>query len=400
MSYRVAGIVGNTKGRDHIPWRIFNGGPRTRGLYSNFLANPIGAGYVTGSFDNAEIFPQQFDLAHIMMMTLRVKSWKLNGTVSYNLFSPFTASAPTLTCTFTDYPVKWRKKVPYPFDTTGAEPTKEWEMIDGPPRSVHELGTSGEVIPPVYDPAGQNDGGGPVPDTLYSENGILGALPPGSTRSPSGEASTSPTPQSYMQAGQGFQHGISESGAGASALFSISSAGTVTLGATGYSSSVGIACDLLSWEPPPIALGEYPQDQVLFDTTSKKFSPSIYLSLGLAPYFTDGGGHFANLVEFSTLAQNAGIPSGTVWTPTPNRVEHYPDTSIGTFAILDAPTMPVYINRHVAFDLAGVPVAVAASSGFTSSLLLTASEYWPYQNSLGLPVYDTATGAQLVDPFS
>jgi hypothetical protein len=32
--------------------------------------------------------------------------------------------------------------------------------------------------------------------------------------------------------------------------------------------------------------------------------------------------------------------------------------------------------------------------------LLTAAEYWPYANSLGLPVYDTATGAQLVDPFS
>jgi hypothetical protein len=39
-------------------------------------------------------------------------------------------------------------------------------------------------------------------------------------------------------------------------------------------------------------------------------------------------------------------------------------------------------------------------SNITSTLSLAPLEYWPYANSNGDPVYNTSTGAQLVDPFS
>lgn len=39
-------------------------------------------------------------------------------------------------------------------------------------------------------------------------------------------------------------------------------------------------------------------------------------------------------------------------------------------------------------------------SGTAVSMTLTATEFWPYKNSAGDPIYNSLTGAQLVDPFS
>lgn len=46
------------------------------------------------------------------------------------------------------------------------------------------------------------------------------------------------------------------------------------------------------------------------------------------------------------------------------------------------------------------PTAPATTDSTACDLTMTAYKFFPYKNSLGQPVYDEDTGAQLVDPFS
>lgn len=39
-------------------------------------------------------------------------------------------------------------------------------------------------------------------------------------------------------------------------------------------------------------------------------------------------------------------------------------------------------------------------TGTVSDITITATRWWPYRNSLGQPVYDESTGAQIADPFA
>jgi hypothetical protein len=43
---------------------------------------------------------------------------------------------------------------------------------------------------------------------------------------------------------------------------------------------------------------------------------------------------------------------------------------------------------------------MSTNAGIPANYVLTPIEFWPYANSLGQPVYDTITGAQINDPFA
>ncbi len=56
--------------------------------------------------------------------------------------------------------------------------------------------------------------------------------------------------------------------------------------------------------------------------------------------------------------------------------------------VIDGVSIPMY---H--------PDAIGASL-FSANLTLTPTEFWAFKNRLGQPIYDTATGAQINDPFA
>ena len=72
----------------------------------------------------------------------------------------------------------------------------------------------------------------------------------------------------------------------------------------------------------------------------------------------------------------------------------------GTFTVIShiAPdfVVPLQLGWHLVFEGIGSTSSGSGSGAFT----LEATEFWPYQNSLGQPVYDVTTGAQINDPFA
>lgn len=60
--------------------------------------------------------------------------------------------------------------------------------------------------------------------------------------------------------------------------------------------------------------------------------------------------------------------------------------------------VPLFVT--VKMDASGTEPGTMTSSSGGCDFTLTAKEFFPYKNSAGDPVYDTATGAQINDPFS
>lgn len=75
------------------------------------------------------------------------------------------------------------------------------------------------------------------------------------------------------------------------------------------------------------------------------------------------------------------------------------DGDAGSFTLADSAGAPGFT---CGLGISGVhtPNSINEGIGGVGDLTMTATRWWPYKNSAGLPVYDEATGAQLRDPFS
>lgn len=71
----------------------------------------------------------------------------------------------------------------------------------------------------------------------------------------------------------------------------------------------------------------------------------------------------------------------------------------GTLTVKSLVASDFVIPMQVSSRLNGMDPASTSTGSATCALTLEAVEFWPYADSQGLPVYDTATGAQLRNPF-
>lgn len=109
----------------------------------------------------------------------------------------------------------------------------------------------------------------------------------------------------------------------------------------------------------------------------------VFDSGGFYPYFSGGGGTAilsSGSLNFSIQSSDA---NGTI------TVDFQDNT--------DDLILPVNVTGDVNFGAGWIQDSFTVT---TCDLTLEAIEFWPYENSLHLPVWNTSTGAQLVDPFS
>lgn len=65
--------------------------------------------------------------------------------------------------------------------------------------------------------------------------------------------------------------------------------------------------------------------------------------------------------------------------------------------------VPLWLSGYYQGNGVASPNNIDTSFSFvptSQEFVIEAKEFWPFQNSLGLPVYDTATGLQINDPFA
>jgi hypothetical protein len=113
------------------------------------------------------------------------------------------------------------------------------------------------------------------------------------------------------------------------------------------------------------------QEGYVFKTDTKRFDPAA----NLQGHINDGGNHgYQFYPHYPDLNYTGTAPHG-----------------LGTLHILGSTIELQWIQT-------GFNNVVPGS--VTLDFTLTPTSYWAYENSQGQPVYDTASGAQLVDPFS
>jgi hypothetical protein len=109
-----------------------------------------------------------------------------------------------------------------------------------------------------------------------------------------------------------------------------------------------------------------------FDSTTKLFSPSLIFEAILS---------FFDHSSWSFLVENrAGLAVAGSLTINP----------------LIAPSLVSPVRGNL--QSASATLNNSQSGGL--AMTMTATEFWPFKNRLGQPVYDTATGAQVNDPFA
>jgi hypothetical protein len=123
-------------------------------------------------------------------------------------------------------------------------------------------------------------------------------------------------------------------------------------------------------------------DVVIYDPATKLFSP--YISAGFtASHFFGVPSDEGDMV--AAFCRNCPV------TKTPNGTLTIDPVVAGSFDI-SLFTSGSYGHSDIFSE--------SDSSTGSASFNLVAVEFFPYQNSLGQPVYDTATGAQIHDPFA
>lgn len=113
-------------------------------------------------------------------------------------------------------------------------------------------------------------------------------------------------------------------------------------------------------------------EAVIYDPGTKKFSPYIAVAMG-----------GANILLYGVNVKPVAATSNGLLTVTPG--------------IAPAFTVPLYASGN--YNPGGSPPPGAYSFG-SAEMSLTATQFWPYKTSTGLPVYNESTGAQINDPFS
>lgn len=127
----------------------------------------------------------------------------------------------------------------------------------------------------------------------------------------------------------------------------------------------------------------------LFDVDTENFSPPMS-GFGLSVPIIGGP---ANLMTVSIECFRTPV---TVLSGTGPVDLKKPGTLLVSPGIAPAFTIPLQLT----FRPTGEAVGSALSAGVGSAAFtMTATEFWPYANSVGAPVYDSGSGAQLNDPF-
>jgi hypothetical protein len=361
----VAFAAGNTNGRDHTHWRV-----------SNDMS--------LRTADLAKLYPVGFTLDEFMLLSWRVKSWKLSGTHSWS------DGTRAVTATITDAVLpakKWDAIVVIPFggghiptQTTSvctreneilayANPAfREWDLTDDgrPPGDF----VWQEIVPLEYRMNAF--------DRLITVFGGAGSFGPdnflGGGNMPGFTYEVDPTPFTFSCAGDTLNFGPG--------------------GVPGYS-GCGMGVSMMTRQPQVVVAGQIPQHQVFYDADAQLFYP-YFVAGGVdkmtqvtgvggvvpVPLCIDalfGGGALRIASQISTV----NAPGGWWFLDPADVIE------IGQISILGH-DIPLYLTD------ASYPVLSVLTADYT----LVPNEYWPYQNSLGQPVYDTTTGAQINDPFA
>lgn len=145
-----------------------------------------------------------------------------------------------------------------------------------------------------------------------------------------------------------------------------------------------------SMDPPVTATGSY---------TCTSLQGFFLVGCGLfpdKPTVLTGGGNFPSLTYWPTLWFTADFIDGDTGSPlSPLDFSNYPwignsqDNPVGTITLPNGSSCNIY-GQASSDDL----------NNLNMTLEITILEYWPYATTTGLPVWDTATGAQLNPPDS
>jgi hypothetical protein len=120
----------------------------------------------------------------------------------------------------------------------------------------------------------------------------------------------------------------------------------------------------------------FPSNLLLFDPVTKLFSLPFKPTgnPGGFGWFTWNSGYARLVSTFSRVGTSGGI----------------------TIKPMIAPDFDVPMDAIITL----LPPVGTDSAAATCAFTLQATEFWAYQNSLGQPVYDTSSGAQINDPFA
>lgn len=129
----------------------------------------------------------------------------------------------------------------------------------------------------------------------------------------------------------------------------------------------------------------------LFDPDTQKFAPP-FVAIGRVIDAPQGSGGTAGmLVVVSFHRSPVTVLSGTG--PLLLRAP-------GTMTVKPLIAADFTVPLQIGWRLPGEAVGSVVSGTGSADLTLEAVEYWPFADSENLPVYDSATGTQLRDPFS
>ena len=360
---RIPWLGGNSLQRDCVHWqrRFYKNPPHyTQLLYIGNDPTPV----VPLSFAGVHHLNTEMQLDDIMALVWRVQEWTIAGTLgassSYNMAA----------------------------DESGFNYSLIWNSVVQ--RAYWDIASAGTFIPKIVD----------------DEQKLFGAAAPDQLR-PFVDA-----PRQYpdlylsdqMSVDSGFDALINVTPATPSCVFTNTGSppfGPVTFPIT----SVGVGLTSNEDADGPVTSA--------YDRTNHKLSA---LDIGLSIEFSTLGGfnsktgaplqpdgfltanqqnpRFSGSVDHIEFYFHTGETDTTIFTPSEVKISIVPDAltiKLGSLTFKRAMTF-------VANDLhSNVNVADFAA---TAALTLTATKFFPFQNRLGQPVYDTATGAQINDPFS
>lgn len=134
----------------------------------------------------------------------------------------------------------------------------------------------------------------------------------------------------------------------------------------------------------------------LTDIVGGTVPPTVYKGREFVVYDSTAG-LFYPFTDFKGLILGGGGTNG-------QGIEFYVDpTGLGNLNIdpLVTPAMdlPMKVDGSLVNAFVAHPFPDPTSFGI-AEFQMTATEFWPYTNTLGQPVYDTSTGALLHDPFA